>query len=141
MTRTIDRAIEVEVSARTAYDTWAHFELFPHFMEGVEEVNQLDDRRIRWRASVWGRGEEWESRITEQIPGKRIAWQSTGGASNAGVVTFHRLSEGRARVMLQLTYDPESWVEKVGDLLGVFTRQVEAGLEGFKGFVEKHGDC
>jgi hypothetical protein len=56
------------------------------------------------------------------------------------VVTFHRLSDDRARVMLQMAYDPARWSEKLGDALGLFTRRVEADLEGFKRFVEKHGD-
>ena len=140
MSNTIERAVEVEVPASVAYDTWTQFELFPHFMQDVEEVRQKDDRHLYWRAKVWGRTEEWDAEITEQIPDKRIAWRSQGGASNAGVVTFHRLSDDRARVMLQMAYDPERWSEKVGDALGLFTHRVEADLQGFKRFVEKQGD-
>jgi uncharacterized membrane protein len=90
MTRTIDCAIEVQVPASTAYNAWTQFELFPSFMEDVEEVKQKDDRHLHWRAKVWGKTEEWDAEITEQIPDKRIAWRSEGGATNAGVVTFHR---------------------------------------------------
>jgi len=140
MSHTMERAVEVEVPASVAYNTWTQFELFPHFMEDVEEVQQKDDRHLHWRAKVWGQTEEWDAEITEQIPDKRIAWRSEGGASNAGVVTFHRLSDDRARVMLQVAYDPERWSEKVGDALGLFTRRVEADLQGFKQFVEKRGE-
>jgi len=136
---TIERSVEVEVPASTAYNTWTQFEQFPHFMEDVEEVRQKGDRHLRWRAKVWGKTEEWDAEITEQIPDKRIAWRSMGGAANAGVVTFHRLSDGRARVMLQMEYDPERWTEKIGDALGIFTRSVESDLQGFKRFVEQHG--
>lgn len=140
MSQTIERSIEVEVPASVAYATWTQFELFPHFMEDVEEVKQLDDRHLHWRAEVWGATEEWDAEITEQIPDKRIAWRSSGGATNAGVVTFHRLSDERARVMLQMAYDPARFAEKVADALGVFTRRVEADLRGFKRFVETQGD-
>jgi len=137
---TIERSIEVEVPASTAYNAWTQFELFPHFMDDVERVEQIDDTHLRWYAKVWGKDEEWTAEITEQIPDKRIAWRSDGGAANAGVVTFHRLTDERARVMLQLAYDPEEWSEKVGDALGIFTRRVESDLEGFKEFVEQQGD-
>jgi len=140
MTTTIERSIEVEVPASTAYNTWTEFELFPHFMEDVENVQQKDERHLRWRAKVWGQIEEWDAEITEQIPDKRIAWRSTGGASNAGVVTFHRLADDRARVMLQMAYEPERWSEKIGDALGIFTRRLETDLQGFKRFVEQQGD-
>jgi len=138
--RTIERSVDVEVPASIAYATWTRFELFPHFMEDVEEVQQRDDRHLHWRARVWGKTEEWDAEITEQIPDKRIAWRSSGGAANAGVVTFHRLSDDRSRVMLQMAYEPERWSEKVGDFLGMLTRSIESDLRSFKTFVERNGD-
>jgi uncharacterized membrane protein len=45
MTATIEETIEVAVPIATAYNQWTQFEDFPKFMEGVEEVRQLDDRR------------------------------------------------------------------------------------------------
>ncbi|MCA9505234.1 MAG: SRPBCC family protein [Spirochaetaceae bacterium] len=137
---TIERSIEVDVPASTAYAAWTHFELFPHFMRDVEEVRQEDDRHLHWRARFWGRVEEWDALITEQIPDKRIAWRSEGGTENAGVVTFHRLSDDSARVMLQMAYQPETLAEKAADLLGVLGRRVEADLRGFKVFVERTGE-
>jgi uncharacterized membrane protein len=136
---TLERSIEVEIPASTAYATWTQFELFPQFMQDVESVTQLDDRHLRWRAEVWGQTEQWEAEITEQIPDKRIAWTSNGGTAHAGGVTFHRLSDDRSRVMLQLHYDPSTWSEKIGDALGIFTRRIEADLAGFKEFAEGQG--
>ena len=137
---TIERAIEIEVPASTAYNTWTQFELFPQFMEGVEDVSQRDDRHLHWRAKIAGKTEEWDAEITEQIPDKRIAWTAQGGAANAGVVTFHRLSDERSRVMLQMDYEPERLSEKVGDALGFVTRRIDGDLKRFKTFVEKEGD-
>jgi len=136
----IERGIEIGAPASRAYNAWTRFELFPRFMEGVEEVRQKDERHLHWRARVLGKEVEWEAEITEQIPDKRVAWRSEDRAPNAGVVTFHRLSDDTARVMLQMGYDPESWTEKVGDALGIFTSRIEKDLQAFKQFVEKHGD-
>lgn len=138
-TNYIDRAIEVNVPASTAYNVWTRFELFPAFMEDVEEVEQLDERRLRWKAKVLGKEEEWISEITEQIPDKRIAWRSTDGPSHAGVVTFHRLDEQRTRIMLQMGYTPHA-MQKVADALGIFTRRIDKDLAQFKEYAEMHGD-
>lgn len=136
---TIEKSIDVEVPVRTAYNQWTQFEEFPQFMEGVEAVRQLDNQRLHWRANVGGKVEEWDAVITEQHPDERIAWKNTTGASNAGVVTFHRLSDATTRVMLQLEYDPQGVVENVGDMLGVVSRRIAGDLERFKEFIEARG--
>jgi len=136
---TIEKSIDVKVPVRTAYNQWTQFEEFPQFMEGVEAVRQLDNQRLHWRANVGGKVEEWDAVITEQHPDERIAWKNTTGASNAGVVTFHRLSDTTTRVMLQLEYDPQGVVENVGDMLGVVSRRIAGDLERFKGFIEARG--
>lgn len=42
-------------------------------MEGGEEVRQLDDKRLHWRASIAGKSEEWDAEITDQVPETRVA--------------------------------------------------------------------
>src|SRR6266436_8708322 len=96
----IETSIEVDVPVRTAYNQWTQFEEFPRFMAGVREVQQLDDRRLRWRAEIGGKEKVWEAEIAEQIPDERVAWHSTSGAPNAGVVTFHHLAPEKCRIML-----------------------------------------
>jgi uncharacterized membrane protein len=135
----IVESIDVDVPVRTAYDQWTQFESFPRFMENVKQVRQLDDTTLEWVADVAGREKRWKAKITEQRPDERVAWTSTEGARNAGVVTFHRLGEGRTRVTLQLDVDPEGPVENVGDALGVVKRQVEGDLKRFKEFIESRG--
>ena len=135
----IEQSIEVNVPVRTAYDQWTQFEEFPRFMEGVESVIQLDDKRLHWVASIAGKREEWDAEITEQTPDQRVAWTNTSGAKNAGVVTFHYLADTTTRVMLQLDYEPEGLVETVGDKLGFVSRRVEGDLERFKEFIEARG--
>jgi uncharacterized membrane protein len=76
---------------------------------------------------------------TEQTPDDRIAWRSTSGAENAGVVTFHRLGDNQTRVMLQLEYDPEGFTEHAGDALGFVDRRVDGDLHRFKDFIEGRG--
>jgi len=136
---TIEQSIDVDVPVTTAYNQWTQFEQFPEFMEGVKSVRQLDDRHLRWHAEVAGRDKEWEAEITEQHPDERIAWRSTTGARNAGVVTFHHLSDTRTRIMLQLDYEPEGMTETVGDALGMMSTRVKGDLARFKTFIESRG--
>ena len=138
---TIEQSIDVNVPVHTVYNQWTQFEEFPRFMEGVQEVRQLDERRLHWRATIGGRGEEWDAVITEQHPDERIAWKNTTGATNAGVVTFHRLADTKTRIMLQMEYDPQGVVENLGDLLGVVSRRVANDLERFKEFIEARGQA
>jgi uncharacterized membrane protein len=128
--------IDVNVPVRTAYNQWTQFEEFPHFMEGILEIRQQDDRHLHWKAQVGGKVEEWDAEITEQQPDQRIAWHSINGAQNAGVVTFHTLDANTTRVMLQLDYDPEGVVENVGDKLGIIQGRVMGDLKRFKEFIE-----
>ena len=136
---TIEQSIEVAVPVRTAYNQWTQFEEFPRFMEGVEEVRQLDDTHLHWRTKVGGREQEFDTQITEQRPDERIAWTATQGVDQAGVVTFHRVDDGRTKVMLQLEAEPEGVVEKVGDAAGVLKRRVKGDLERFKELIEARG--
>ena len=135
----IERSIDVDVPVRAAYDQWTQFEEFPSFMEGVEEIRQIDDTHTHWRTKVAGREKEFDAVVTEQRPDERIAWSSQDGPEHAGVVTFHRLGDSETRVMLQMDYEPEGPAEKAGDLLGVVKHRVKGDLERFKELVEAEG--
>ncbi|MDQ3953797.1 MAG: SRPBCC family protein [Actinomycetota bacterium] len=136
----IEQSVEVSVPVRTAYNQWTQFEDFPHFMEGVKEIRQLDDSSLHWTVEVAGQVREFDAKITEQNPDERIAWTTIDGPHQAGVVTFHRLGDNQTKVMLQMEYDPEGLVEKAGDALGIVRARVKTDLERFKKFIESRGE-
>ncbi len=138
-TSSIEESCEINVPVRTAYNQWTQFEDFPQFMENVLEVRQLDDRHLHWRATVAGDEKEWDAEITEQVPDKRIAWRSVTGARNGGVVTFHKLSDNACRIMLQIEYEPEGAMEKLGDAMGAVRMQARSSLQRFKELLEARG--
>jgi uncharacterized membrane protein len=140
MSTTIN-TIELDVPVRTAYDQWTQFEEFPRFMEGITRVTQLDDKTLAWTAKIAGVERSWRAEITEQEPERRIAWRSTEGAANAGVVTFQPIDDRRSRITLQLDVEPSGPVEAVGDAIGVVERQAEGDLERFKEFIESRRDA
>lgn len=135
----IQDSIEVEVPVSTAYGQWTQFESFPQFMDSVERVVQLDDATLEWTASVGGQAKTWQARIIEQVPDRRIAWVSTSGARNDGVVTFDALGPARTRVTLGMDVDPEGPAEHLGDALGIVKRSIQDDLGRFKSFIESRG--
>jgi uncharacterized membrane protein len=133
---TIEKSITVKKPVTTVYNQWTQFESFPRFMEGVEEIAQIWDRRQRWQTNIGGKKEQFDAEITEQIPDKRIAWHSISGRRHGGVVTFHSLTPSETRIMLQMEYQPEGPTEHVGNILGVVSRRVKGDLRRFKEFIE-----
>ncbi|WP_131741790.1 SRPBCC family protein [Actinomadura roseirufa] len=136
---TITESVNVTVPIRTAYDQWTQFEAFPEFMEGVEEIRQIDDTTTHWRTKVAGVTREFDAEITEQLPDERVAWKSVEGPTHAGVVTFHRLDDSTTRVTAQMDLDPEGLVEKAADKSGALSRRVKGDLQRFKAFIESRG--
>lgn len=130
---------EVEVPVSTVYNQWTQFEEFPLFMEGVEAVTRLDDGRVHWVAIIAGQRKEWDARIIEQTPDKRILWKSEGGLETTGMVTFRPLGADRTLVTLVMDYEPEKLVDALGSRLGFVSRQVEGDLKRFKEFIETRG--
>jgi uncharacterized membrane protein len=138
---TIEESVEVHVPVNVAYNQWTQFEEFPRFMEGVQSVRQLDDTHLHWTADIGGAVREWDAEIVEQHPDERVSWRATEGAKNAGVVTFHKLSPDKTKVMLQLEFDPQGFVEAAGDALGFVKRRATKDLEHFKEFIEEQGQA
>ncbi len=136
---TVEKSIELDVPVHVAYNQWTQFETFPQFMEGVKEIRQLDDKRLHWKAEIGGKDVEWDAEIVEQMPDQRIAWRNINGATNAGVVTFHKISDTQCKVMLQLETEPQGLVETIGDALGFLGHRVEGDLKRFKEMVESRG--
>ena len=135
----VSESIEIDVPVRVAYNQWTQFEEFPHFMEGVKEIRQLDDTHLHWVAEVGGRRHEWDAEITEQQPDERIAWRSVDGKTNTGLVTFRDLGGDRCEVGVELEWDDEGLMETLGSALGADSRRVQGDLERFKELVESRG--
>ena len=129
-------SVDVDVPVSVAYNQWTQFESFPDFMNGVEEIRQIDDTHNHWVTKVGGVAREFDTEITEQHPDERVAWKSTDGTTHAGVVTFHRLTDEQTRVTVQLEWEPEGLTEKAGSAVGLDEHRVKSDLKSFKKFIE-----
>src|ERR671913_895551 len=94
----VEQTIEVNLPVRTVYNQWTQFEEFPQFMQGVEEVRQLDDTRLHWRATIAGKTGEWDAVITDQIPDQQGGWRSTSGSQNSRVIRFTPVGADSTRI-------------------------------------------
>lgn len=138
---TVKEAVDVEVPIREAYNQWTQFEEFPKFMEGVEEVRQLDDRHNHWTTSIGGVRREFDTEIVDQLPDDRITWRSVGGdTQQRGSVQFERLDNTHTRVELTMEVEPTGVAEKGADALGVIGRRVKGDMRRYKDYVESGGD-
>jgi uncharacterized membrane protein len=108
-------------------------------MENVVEVRQIDDSHVHWHAEIGGKHKEWDTEIVEQIPDRRIAWRTTAGPENHGIVSFEPVGGDRTRVSVDIEYQPETTMEKVGGMLGMVSSNVDEDLENFRDFLESRG--
>jgi uncharacterized membrane protein len=139
------RAVTVNRPPSEVYAFWRNFEQLPRFMHHLESVRVDGNGRSHWVAKApLGRTVEWDAEITEDVPGSRIAWQSTGDAAvaNHGSVTFTEAPGGRAtEVIVELEFHPpggpvgaavakvlgEHPEQQVGDDLRRFKQIMETG--------------
>ncbi|WP_314411825.1 SRPBCC family protein [Streptomyces kroppenstedtii] len=137
---TVKEAVEVEVPVSVAYNQWTQFEEFPKFMEGVEEIRQVDDRHNHWTTKIGGVKREFDTEIVDQFPDERITWRTTSGDTRQkGTVSFQRLDDTRTRVQLVMDVEPTGVAEKAADLTGTIDRRVKGDMKRFKEYIEQGG--
>jgi uncharacterized membrane protein len=137
--RVIEEVIEVNVPVSTAYNQWTQFEEFPLFMQGVDHVEQRDDTRLHWVASVAGRTAEWDAKILEQHRDRQISWISEDGKKTRGTVVFEPLGEQRTLIRLSMSYKPEGPAEQLGSAAGLDAARIRGDLDRFKQLIESRG--
>lgn len=78
-------------------------------MKKLEQVEQVSDEKLRWKAQVFWSHRSWESTIVEQVPDERIVWRSKGDKGYLdGAVTFHEVTPDLTRVLLVIVYHPRA---------------------------------
>src|SRR3954468_2105373 len=131
MATKVAKSTVVNVPVETAYAQWTQFEEFPHFMDGVSEVRQVDDTTLQWVAVIGGVKREWRAVILEQVPNEKVAWAATEGATNARAVSLPPAGPAHPMTELEREYEPEGVVETVADKVGLVERRAERDLERF----------
>ncbi|NKQ52835.1 cyclase [Amycolatopsis sp. K13G38] len=125
--------IDIGAPVDLVYDQWTRFTDFPRFMKKVENVEQVSDEKLEWKAQVFWSHRSWESTILDQVPGERIVWRSEGEKGHVnGAVTFHELTPDLTRVVLVLEYHPQGLFERTGNIWRAQGRRVRLELKHFR---------
>jgi uncharacterized membrane protein len=106
-----ETSIATAKSPDECYRFWRNVENLPRFMESLESVQILDERRFHWVAKGPAAAMvlEWDCEITEDRPGAALAWRTLNGAQvpNAGSVLFEPAPHGRGTIVrLSIHYSP-----------------------------------
>lgn len=136
----IEEHIDVGVPRDAAYDQWTQYRELGQYSK-KESAEQRRDDRIAFTSKIGPSSRRWDAEVVEQVPGKRIAWRSVGGARNMGVVTFHRLDDRLTRLMVEMEYHPAGFFETVGNFFRMQRRRVRKDLKLFKHFIELRGEA
>jgi uncharacterized membrane protein len=106
----VGRTVTINRPAQDLYAFWRDFRNLARFMDNVRAVEQIDASRSRWTiAGPAGTEIVFTSRITEEQPGRLIAWESEEDAPvrNSGKVEFLDAPPGRGTwVRATIAYDP-----------------------------------
>jgi uncharacterized membrane protein len=107
---TVEESVIINRPPQQIYDFWRDFTNLPQFMDNIESVTKLNEVRSHWKIKApAGTSVEFNSLVTEDIPGRLIAWKSEEGASvpNRGRVEFIETSDGGGtNVRTTISYDP-----------------------------------
>jgi len=138
----VEKSVTINKSASELYNYWRNFENLPRFMDHLESVKTISEKRSHWVAKApLGTTVEWDAEITSEQENKRIGWKSVEDASvpNSGVVEFLPTANRGTEVKVTLTYEPPagklgSYIAKLfGEEPG---QQVYGDLYRFKSLME-----
>lgn len=138
----VEKSIRIDASPDEVYELWSHYENFPRFMSHVVEVRDLGRGRSHWVVQgPAGSQFEFNSMLTEQVKGRRLAWRSEPGADivNSGSVRLESY-RGGTLATVRLSYTPPAG--KLGHGLATLLgsdpkRQLDDDLARMKHFIER----
>lgn len=124
------RAVTIARPREEVYAFFRDFKNLSGVMENIERIDDLGGGRSRWVVKApAGQKVEWDSKVTHEEPGRRIAWASEEGADvkNHGVVEFRDAPGDRGvELHAQIVYEPPAGA--LGKLVASLF-QMEPGLQ------------
>ncbi|MFD5202615.1 SRPBCC family protein [Streptomyces sp. NPDC058375] len=136
MSSSLVETIDVKAPVAVTWALWCDVTQWPRFLSHVQRVDPIDERRFAWQLSLPGADKSFVAELTEVVAENRIAWKTTEGVHHAGVVTFHRIDEATSRVALQIEYDPQGFVERLGALTNLDSALANYDLGEFQKLAE-----
>ncbi|PFG39371.1 putative membrane protein [Georgenia soli] len=129
----IVESIDVGAPVSVVYNAWTEYDNWPNFMKKVEKA-ELDDEqgKVAFKGQVFWSHREWNTTIKEQVPDKRIVWDSSGPKGHlSGAVTFHPLGDELTRLVIIVEYYPQGFFEKTANIWRAVNRRLRLELKFF----------
>lgn len=124
------RAVTIGRPREEVFAFFRDFTNLARFMENIERVDVLDAQRSHWVVKApAGHSVEWDSELTEDEPGRLLAWRTLDGAEvkNHGRVVFKDAPGGRGtEIHATIIYEPPGGA--LGKLIATLF-QKEPGLQ------------
>lgn len=98
----LEKSITIHRTPEDLFRFWRNLENLPEFLENIESIRMLDDRRSHWVVKgPAGRTVEWDAEIVNEHPNEMISWQTLPGADvqSAGTVRFTKSEDGQGTVL------------------------------------------
>ncbi|MGI9055750.1 MAG: SRPBCC family protein [Pyrinomonadaceae bacterium] len=136
------KSVTINKSAEELYSFWRNFENLPKFMNHLESVKVIDDKKSEWTAKApLGYEAHWSAVITEEKQNEKIAWRSVENSQipNSGKVEFLPTVDRGTVVKVTIRYEPPAG--KLGALASYFLTeepetQIAEDLRRFKSLME-----
>ncbi len=138
----ITKSIIVKADVATAYNLWANFENFPHFMKYIKNVTMLGPSTSRWQMDgPLGKDVEWTAETTRMEPNRRIGWNTKDNDSTvttSGEVVFTPLADFQTEITVTLKYNPPAGAlgEAAAKIFSNPSARLDEDLKNFKNYVE-----
>lgn len=107
----VRRSLVIQRPREEVYAFWRQLDRLPQVMKHTASVDAVDEKRHRWSVDLPGldRHLEWITEITEDEPGRRLAWKSLPGGDLLvdGEIRFEDAPADRGtQVNVRFSYRP-----------------------------------
>ncbi len=143
----IEQSVEVHMAPEAVYECLLRFEEYPSFMQDVRQVRRIGAQGLQWEVGHGERARSWQAEITEQIPGRRLAWRHVHGPRHEASFELSALSkvgaEGEARALTRLTLvldceSPEQGFAQPADAVRALQARTALDLARLRKHIEQH---
>ena len=104
----VDEAVTIAKPVEEVYGFWRRLDNLPYFMEHLQSVSMIDEKRSRWITKApAGKRVDWDAEIVSEVPNEMISWRSVPGSEidSAGSVHFSPAPGDRGtEVRVELQY-------------------------------------
>jgi len=99
----VQRTLTIRRTPQDLYTFWRDFENTPRYIPSIQSVRKIDEKRSHWIAtSPTGQKLEWDAEITQDQPGRLIAWQVSGNKAmmgDGGRISFREAPRQRGTIV------------------------------------------